>query len=195
MTSWSRPGRATRRPRRGRSTRVRSTWRRNAWPSPAPPRALDQPGHVGDRRPAPVLEPEVQDAQVGLERRERVGGDLRRGGGQRGEQRRLAGVGQPDEADVGDEPELEAQPALLARLALLGVRGAWWVEVAKWTLPSPPRPPRATIDLLAGATRSAISAAGLAVDDHRARRHREVQVVAGLAVALLRARRGRRVSR
>ena len=42
------------------STRVRSTWRRNAWPRPAPGRrALDQPGHVGDRRPSLVLVAEV----------------------------------------------------------------------------------------------------------------------------------------
>ena len=58
---------------------------------------------------------EVHDAEVRLERRERVVGDLRRRGGDRGEQRRLAGVRQPDQADVGDQPELEPDPALLAR--------------------------------------------------------------------------------
>ena len=102
--------------------RVRSTWRRNACPRPAPLlRALDEPGHVRDRRPARVLVAEVEHAEVGLERRERVVGDLRAGGGQRGQQRRLAGVRQPDEPDVGDEPQLQADPALLAGLALLGV--------------------------------------------------------------------------
>ncbi len=85
--------------------------------------ALDEPGHVGDRRPALVLVAEVHDAEVRLERRERVVGDLRRGRGQGREERRLAGVRQPDEADVGDEPQLEAEPALLAGLALLGVLG------------------------------------------------------------------------
>ena len=39
--------------------------------------ALDQPGHVGDRRPPLVLVAEVHDAEVRLERRERVVGDLR----------------------------------------------------------------------------------------------------------------------
>ena len=36
--------------------------------------------------------------------------------------------------------------------------GAWWVEVMKWTLPSPPRPPRATSTVWSLPTRSAISA-------------------------------------
>ena len=102
--------------------RVRSTWRRNAWPRPAPWLAPSmRPGHVGDRRPPLVLVAEVEDAEVRLERRERVIGDLRAGRREGGEQRRLAGVREADEADVGDEAELEAEPALLARLAVLGV--------------------------------------------------------------------------
>ena len=40
-----------------------------------------------------------------------------------GEDRRLAGVRQADEPDVGDEPELETEPVLRARFALLGVLG------------------------------------------------------------------------
>ncbi len=35
--------------------------------------------------------------------------------------------------------------------------GAWWVEVAKWTLPRPPRPPRAIMTSWPTPTRSAIS--------------------------------------
>ena len=61
--------------------------------------------------------------EVRLERGERVVGDLGRRRGQRGEQRGLAGVGQADQPDVGDQPQLEAQLALLAGLALLGVAG------------------------------------------------------------------------
>ena len=85
--------------------------------------ALDQAGHVGDRRPALVLVTEVQDAEVRFERRERVVGDLGGRGGEGGEQRRLAGVRQAHEPDIGDEAQLEPQPVLLARLALLGVLG------------------------------------------------------------------------
>jgi hypothetical protein len=84
-------------------------------------RTLDQPRDVRDRRATLVVFREVHDAQVRLERRERIVGDLGTGGGERGEERRLAGVWQADEADVGDQPKLQPQPALLAGLALLGV--------------------------------------------------------------------------
>ena len=57
------------------SSRVRSTWARKSWPSPAPVAgALDQPGDVGDHELAVVG---VERAEHRLERRERVGGDLR----------------------------------------------------------------------------------------------------------------------
>ncbi len=59
------------------------------------------------------------------ERRERVVGHLRARGGQARQERRLAGVRQAEEAHVGDEPQVESQPPLLARLAGLAVaRGA-----------------------------------------------------------------------
>ena len=70
-----------------------------------------------------VLVAEVHDAEVRLERRERVVGDLGGRRGQGGEQRGLAGIRQPDQPDVGDEAQLQAEPVLLARLALLGVLG------------------------------------------------------------------------
>ena len=93
---------------------------RMAEPRPAA-RTLDQPRHVRDRRPALVVRAKLHDPEVGFERRERVIGDLRRGGGHGSQERRLAGVRQPDKPDVGDQPQLEADPALLPGLALLGV--------------------------------------------------------------------------
>ena len=83
-----------------------------------------RPGTSAIVGPALVLVAEVHDAEVRLERRERVVGDLGLRGGQGREQRGLAGVRQPDEPDVGDEPQLEAQPVLLAGLALLGMLAA-----------------------------------------------------------------------
>ena len=57
------------------SSRVRSTWARKSWPSPAPlGGALDQPRDVGEHELAVVG---VDRAQHRLQRRERVGGDLR----------------------------------------------------------------------------------------------------------------------
>ena len=51
---------------------------------------------------------------------EGIVGDLRPRGGDRGEQRRLAGVGQADEADVGDQFQAQDDRALDAGLAGVG---------------------------------------------------------------------------
>ena len=76
--------------------------------------AGDQAGDVGDgeRRAAGL-----DDAEVRHQRRERVVGDLRPGGGQRGDEARLAGAREADERDVGDALELEHDVADVAGLA------------------------------------------------------------------------------
>ena len=122
MTPWSHSGSRAEPSTTWTRTRVRSTWRRKAWPRPAPwlaPSMRPGTSAIVGRRSSSLAE--VEHAEVRLEGRERVVGDLRAGGGERREEGRLAGVRQPDEADVGDQPQLEADPALLARLALLGV--------------------------------------------------------------------------
>src|SRR6267142_806749 len=78
-------------------------------------RALDEAGDVSDDE-LPLVEP--RDTQVRRERRERIRRDLRPRAGQRREQARLPGVGQTGEPDVGDEPQLELELALLAALAV-----------------------------------------------------------------------------
>ena len=81
---------------------------------------LDEAGDVGDdRRPLT----EIQHAQVGVDRGERIGRDLGVRPRQRGEQRRLARVGQPDQADVGEQLEREREPELVALQTLLGELG------------------------------------------------------------------------
>ena len=145
--------------------------------------ALDETGHVGDRRPALVLVAEVHDAEVRLERRERVVGDLGPRRGERREQRRLAGVRQPDEADVGDEPELQPQPVLLARLALLGVARRLVGRGREMRVAEAAAPAAGDHRGLAGHDEVGEQAARLVVECRRARRDVEVQVVAGRAVA------------
>ena len=56
-----------------------------------------------------------------MQRRERIVGDLRLGGADRGQEGRLAGIGQPDDAGIGDQLEAQPDGALLARLARIGV--------------------------------------------------------------------------
>ena len=81
-------------------------------------RALDQAGEVGDDELGVVVEPD--HAEVGLEGGERVVGDLRLGGGDRGDEGGLAHAGEAHQGDVGHQLELEPEPALLPHLALLG---------------------------------------------------------------------------
>jgi hypothetical protein len=106
---------------------------------------------------------EVEDAQIGGQSREGIGGDLGIGRGQGGEQGRLAGVWQPDQPDIGDEAELEPQLAIFARFALLGVArcsmgGRREMDVAKPTGCRGDHHPQAR------ATRSAIVAVALVED-------------------------------
>ena len=76
--------------------------------------ALDQPGDVGDgeRRVAGG-----HHAEVGDERGEGVVGDLGSGPRDRGDQARLPGAGVADQADVGDDLELEHDLQLVTGLA------------------------------------------------------------------------------
>ena len=87
-------------------------------------RTLDEAGDVGDDHLeglAAVVEP--HHTQVGLERREGVVRDLGLGGRDAGDERGLAHVREADERHVGHQLQLQAQPALLAVLALLGEAG------------------------------------------------------------------------
>ena len=73
---------------------------------------FDQAGDVGHDE---VLILGDDRAQVGVLGGERIIGDLGMGARDPREQRRLAGVGQADQADVGDDLQLQDDPALLAR--------------------------------------------------------------------------------
>ena len=68
------------------------------------------------------------DAQIGVQRGERVIGDLRLGRRHRGKEGRLAGIGQADKPGIGDQLQPEPYPALDARQARIGAAAArgWW---------------------------------------------------------------------
>ncbi len=145
-------------------------------------RALDQAGHVGEHE---LVVAPPHDAEVRLERRERVVGDLGLGRADRGDQRGLARVREADERGVGEQLQLEPQPPLLAVLALLGeARRA--ARVRRGTARCRGRPgrraPRASGRR--GRTRSASTSSSGAVD-HRALGNVDDQVVAAHAVLLL----------
>ena len=74
-------------------------------------RALDQARDVGEDELAALV---ADDPELRAQRRERIIADLGAGVGDRIEEGRLAGVGQADEADVGEQFEPQPQPHLLA---------------------------------------------------------------------------------
>ncbi len=80
-------------------------------------RALDQAGDVGQHEIAVI---DHHHAQVGTQGGEGIVGDLGLGAADHRQQGGFAGVGHADDAHVGDQLELQAQPQFLARLALLG---------------------------------------------------------------------------
>ncbi len=110
----------------------------NWWPSPAPSAAPSiRPGNVGDDEAAVLVD--AHDAQVGRQRRERVVGDFGPRGGDRADQRRLAGVRHAEQPDVGEHLELEMQHALHAffarrRLARRAIGARFEMQVAEAAL-------------------------------------------------------------
>ena len=95
------------------STLVRSRWLRKRWPRPCPACAPSiSPGTsatTNDRSPDRPTTPEVRH-----QRGERVVGDLRPRGRDARDQRRLAGVREADQADVGQQLQVEAEVLLFA---------------------------------------------------------------------------------
>ena len=100
---------------------MRSTCRRNCRPSPAPSCAPSMiPGmSAATKERLVALDHPEHRGQGG----ERVVADLRPRRADPGEQGRLARVGGPQEAHVGEEPQVETQPPFLARLAGLRFAG------------------------------------------------------------------------
>ena len=101
-------------------------------------RPFDQPGDVGDDR-LPVVA--LDRPQHRRERRERVVGHLRRRPRQPPQQRRLPGVRQPDQADVGEQLQAQLDPPLLPARPLLGKPRRLPGRVRKPLVPMPPAPP------------------------------------------------------
>mmetsp|Transcript_20978 Transcript_20978/g.80913 ORF Transcript_20978/g.80913 Transcript_20978/m.80913 type:complete len:338 (-) Transcript_20978:524-1537(-) len=78
-------------------------------------RALDEPRNVGDDEA--LFRRDAHDTEVGVQRRERVIGNLGLGVRDRRDQRRLAGVGLPQQAYIGQHAQFEAHLLDFARPA------------------------------------------------------------------------------
>ena len=127
---------------------------------------------------------DADHAEVRLEGRERVVGDLRLGRGDPRDERGLAGVREADERHVGDELQLEVEPALLADLALLGEgRRAEAVREEAGVAPAPAPAARGE-QAVAGMGQVGEHGAVQGADDGaHGDRHDEVATVAAVAAA------------
>src|SRR5712692_271694 len=76
-------------------------------------RALDQAGDIGYDEAAEIVE--LHHTKLRLECRERVVGDLRARRGEPRDERGFSGVGESDQAHIGEQLQLEPQPALFTR--------------------------------------------------------------------------------
>ena len=86
---------------------------------------------------------------------ERVLCDFRFGGGDRGDEARLAGRWVADQCDVGDDLQFQAERRLPSRECRAGRNpGAFRFELARAEFPRPPRPPGATTKRRPGSARS-----------------------------------------
>ena len=80
---------------------------------------LDQSGDVSHHKA--IEFPHADDAEIGLQGGEGVVSDLGPGCGNLGDQGRLAGVGKPDQAHIGQQLQAQGQGQGLALGAVLGI--------------------------------------------------------------------------
>src|SRR5262249_27988406 len=80
-------------------------------------RSRDQPGEIGQHK---LLLMPAHDAELRLQCRKRVVGDLGPGMRDRSEKGRFAGVGQPHETNVGNQFKAQPYPGLMTRPAGIG---------------------------------------------------------------------------
>ena len=136
--------------------------------------ALDQPGDVGEDQGSSAFE--LGHAEVGVEGGEGIRGDLGPGTGERRQQGGLAGVGETDQADVGDQLQLQVDPPLLARLPQLAE--PWSLADGSGEAGVAPAAPatRGHHQALAGDGEVPDQLAALGVGDHRPRGHGQHQI-------------------
>src|ERR1044071_6762033 len=146
-------------------------------------RALDKPWNVGDD--TALAYTVAHDAEIGHERRERIIGDLRPRGRDDGDERRFTRVRQTDDADVGEQPELDLEREFFAgepglNFSRAAVRRRDEARVASAALAAV-RDDHA----LAGSAQIGQNFAAARIADDRADRHRSDFVLAAPAVLVL----------
>src|SRR5690606_18705238 len=137
-------------------------------------RPLDQPGNI--REHEALLDADADDAEVRVQRRERIVGDLRPRRGQRARQRRLAGIRRAEQANVGEDLERELQVPLLAGLAARELPRRPVHAALERRVPAPSPAAARDEQPVAGLDQVAELLAGIEIDDLGADRHRDEEI-------------------
>src|SRR5271168_2399719 len=149
--------------------------------------AFDQAGQIRDDKAAADARARAvhgNDAQVRFERGERIVGNLGASGGDAGNERGLAGVGQADEAHVCEQAQLEPQVALLAGLAIFRLARSLMPGLGEMLVAAAATAAFRGHEALALAGEVKEQLAGIFVVDEGADGYVEHGIAAGLAVAV-----------
>ena len=145
-------------------------------------RTFDDAGDVRDDKAA--FGAERDDAEHRMQRRERVVRNFRARGGHAADQGRFAGVGQADQADVGEQFQFEPEFANLAWRALRDAAGRPVGAGLEVGVAEAVSPALRHEQLLAGVEQFPDQFSRAFVVDDRAAGHADRQIVAGLADAV-----------
>ena len=135
------------------SSRVRSTWARKSWPRPgAVARALDQPGDVGDHE---LAVGGLERAEVRLQRRERVAGDLGLRAGERAQiSDDLPALGSPTSPTSASSLRCSSTMPSSPSRPFSASRGAWRVGAREPPVAAPADAAAGDVTSWPGTTRS-----------------------------------------
>ena len=149
--------------------------------------ALDEAGEVCDDEAAADAGARAvggDDAEVGLKSGEGIVRDFGARGGDAGDESGLARIRQANEADISEEPELEADVALLAGVAIFKLARGLVPGFGEVLVAAPAAPTASGDEVLAGGGEVEEHLAGIVIVDDGADRNLEDGIRAGLAVAV-----------
>ena len=148
-------------------------------------RALDEAGNVGNDKGLLIGSfADGDDAEIGLEGGEGVVGDFGFGGGDARDERGLADVGVADNADVGEDLELEAEGEFFAGVAHFVLAGSLVGGGGEVLVAAPTASAVGDDDALVGMLEVVDELAGIVIEDEGADGDFEDDVVAVAAGAV-----------
>src|ERR1051325_2360505 len=154
-------------------------------------RSFDETGKVGDDKSATEFRAMaagstvgIHDAQIRFKRGERIVGDFGTRGRDDGNESGFTGVGETDEANIGEKFQFESQVALFARVAVLVLTRRLVPGLGKMLINAATAAALRDENTLAGRSEIGESFVRFAVVNHRADGNLQNHVRAGVAGAV-----------